>query len=110
MAGSRKGKFDTNARPSAGSRVDDKGTIEARDPLMHSKQSHTAFAVCIKPDAIIADRQDTLLGIFLEENANVAGFGVSGAVVQGFLNNAIDARLVLVGEVIVKMRANNFND
>ena len=98
------------ARAAAGSRIDHKSAPEASDPFMHAEQSHTVCTAGIKPDTIVVDGQDKMFNIFLERDADTAGPGMSGAVVQGFLNDAKNARLVLFWEVIVEMMVHDFNN
>jgi hypothetical protein len=102
-------KLDLNARASAGSRIDGKGPAETNDALMHPKQSNTSLALGIKPYAVVVNRKDAAFGVFGQENTDMTCFGVSGAVVQRFLDNAVDARFVFIGEIVDKITIEDFD-
>ena len=105
-----KRKLDLNACACAGGRVDRKGAAETSDPLMHAKQPDTSVAVGVKPYAVVVNRKDTVFGILCQENTDMTRFGVSGAVVQRFLDNTVNARFVLVGEIVDKIAIKDFDD
>ena len=77
---------------------------------MHTEKSHAAVTAWIETNAIVFDGEDEVLILLLNHNANTPGMGVLDAIVERFLDNAIDAGAMVFGEIIGKFVVDDIDD
>jgi hypothetical protein len=70
------------------------------DAFLHAQQPHAALAFRIESLTVILDGEQDAAGLLLDGHPGHAGFGVLDAVVQGFLDDPVDAGLVLLGKIL----------
>jgi hypothetical protein len=110
LNGGSKGKLDAETRAAAGGGVDDERATETGDALLHAEEAHATLTGGIEANAVVFDREDEMVGVFLNENTNVTSVGVLGAVVQGFLDDAVDTGFVLFGKVVGEVVVDDVDD
>ena len=68
------------------------------DAFLHADQSQAAHAVGVETCAVVFHGQDDSLRLLFHHHLHGSGMGMTGAVVQSLLNDAIDAGAEIVGQ------------
>ncbi len=93
-------QFGFNSRAAPQVRVDPEAPAQAPDPFLHAEQAQAADEAGVKTCAVIADRQEHPVFFASDHHLGGAGVGVAAGVVHGLLDQAVNASLVLVGQIV----------
>lgn len=103
-------KLDTKTRAGGGGGIYEEGAAEARDALLHAEETHATLAFGIETDAVVFDGEDEAKRVLVDEDADMAGVSMFGAVVESFLDDAVDAGFVLFGEIVGEVVVDDIDD
>src|ERR1019366_8395551 len=80
--------------------IDAEVAAEPAHPFFHAEKAHAAHGAFVKAAAIVLDGEDNTRALVPHVHLHITGAGMAGGVVGGFLHDAGDAGLVLIGEVV----------
>ena len=103
-------QFDAEVSAAAGKRIDKKTAAEARDAFLHTKKTHAALTARIKADAVVFDGKEKSVILLLDEDTDAPGVSVFDAIVEGFLDDTIDASAMVFGKVVSELTIDDVDD
>src|SRR6185437_17147520 len=80
--------------------IDGHGSLQAAHPLLHAEDAEAFFASVGEAGTIVLNRNENFRALVAHGNAHLGGVRVLAGIVQRFLNDAIDAGSVVVGQVV----------
>ena len=97
--GGGRGSSNGELSAAAGFRVDLQRASEVGDAFLHADEAEAAFDFGLEALAVVLNGEEEAVGLLTDSDADGLRLGVLGAVVQGFLDDAVDAGFMLLGEV-----------
>src|ERR1700693_799340 len=93
-------QFRRNQRTAPKLRLEPQIAAQPSNPLFHAEQSEAADESRVETHAIVAHLEAHALALALLRHLHRSRVGVARRIVQGLLHRAVDAGLVLIGEIV----------
>src|SRR5215468_1811435 len=96
----RNGQLDRNDGPAAGSGMYAARASKICDALLNPEQAEAFDLIGIEPTPVVLDRKRKIIGFLVDADPDSSGVGMARAVVQRFLDDSVDACLVIIGKIV----------
>ena len=104
-----KGEFHGYGGSFTGVRAHAERAAQVMHPLLHAYQTEAADTPGVETVPVVFDRKQNLGSLLADFHHHAARLGVAGAVVERFLDYAINAGLVCIGQLAGIFIRGNFN-
>jgi hypothetical protein len=102
-------QIDLQQRSSAGLGSKVKSPAEVFHSLLHAEQAEAANPCCVEALAVILYREVELVWFLMDDDSHVARAGMPRGVLEGLLNNPVDARPVFVRQILRYVLGNHLH-
>src|SRR5579871_3261918 len=93
-------QFGGNQGSLAEPRVNLQGSSQPAHAFFHSEQAHAAHQLRVEPGPVVADGKEHAVLLAFDRHFDRSRIAVARRIVESFLHEAVDARLVLFGKVV----------